>query len=147
MSEEENASLYTYSADIEAASEGELSSTLIGKLRSFCPNFYFKLLAWERDFLENSVSLNIVTSNEFARISMEALVSGLQPTVPVDNPPVSPIVDHPSSLPVDANTHTPLVKLPLTMSGQQETIGRAAILDSLVPTRSDSDSPTQLPIF
>lgn len=38
MSEEHNASLDTYSTEIDDATEGELSTTLIGKLRS-CPNF------------------------------------------------------------------------------------------------------------
>jgi hypothetical protein len=67
MSEEENAGLDTYSTDIDDATEGKLSGTLIGKLRSFCPNFYSKLSAWERDFLENSVTLNTVTPFELAR--------------------------------------------------------------------------------
>jgi hypothetical protein len=62
MSEEENVGLDTYSVDIEAATDGDLSGMLIGKLRSYCPNFYFKLSAWERDFLENFVALNKVTS-------------------------------------------------------------------------------------
>jgi len=41
-----------------------LSKTFIGKLKTFCPSLYIKLLSWECDFLDNSFPTTTLPSNE-----------------------------------------------------------------------------------
>jgi hypothetical protein len=55
MDEEEDVGLDAVTVDCEAGVDVDSTGSLIGKIRSFCPNIYFKLSAWERDFVENSV--------------------------------------------------------------------------------------------
>lgn len=59
-----------------------------------------------------------MTPFELAKISKEASVRVHRPSVLVNNPPVSHVFDLSSSLSFDAKAHTPLVNLPISLSGQ-----------------------------
>lgn len=146
MSEEEFGTLGDLYAGSEAGFLEDDSASLIGKLRTFCPNLFFKLYAWECDFLQKSSLLNAVKEGLTSK-AMEAEYLGGSTFETVRD---TVVPQAPSSA-----THLPEVSLPLLVSDSpylpQQTSSFAPtldiVIDAFLPPLRVSDSPISIPIY
>jgi hypothetical protein len=112
MSEEEDVGLTSVPGDVGADPIDELMGTLIGKLKTYCPNLFCKLSLWERDYLENSTDLNFVTTSALSTFTTELSSASLRAPASLETPsaPSCAIRQPPQSaeaLPPSSPTITP----------------------------------------
>lgn len=146
MSEEEFGTLGDLYASSEAGFLEDDSASLIGKLRTFFPNLFFKLYAWECDFLQKSSLLNAVKEGLTSK-AMEAEYLGGSTFETVRD---TVVPQAPSSA-----THLLEVSLPLPVSDSpylpQQTSSFAPtldiVIDAFLPPLRVSDSPISIPIY
>jgi hypothetical protein len=116
-------------------------------MKSYCPTLFSKLSLWERDFLENSIDLHLVTTSALSTFTSELSSTSLQVPDIVETPSApSCAIRQPSLLTEAFHPYSPTNTPPLS-NASQDTIAPLAVNASPEPFHSDSDNPNLLPTY